>query len=78
MKKIVFVLVTTMLMSSCYTDAQETSHEGNGIRVEFLFEKDGVRMYRFRDGGHTHYYTNKGETITTQKSDKYQYQENIN
>jgi len=78
MKKIVFVLMIVMLMSSCYKDPQETSTEGNGFRVEFLFEKDGVKVYRFSDGGRYHYFTNKGETMRTQHKNKREYQENIN
>jgi hypothetical protein len=77
MKKILLIAVVVM-MSSCYKDAQETSTEGNGFQVEFLFEKDGIKMYRFSDGGRAHYFTSKGETISTQKSGKHSYQENIN
>jgi hypothetical protein len=51
--------------------------EGNGFEVEFLFEKDGVKVYRFRDGGKFHYYTSRGETMTTNSSDKSNYEENI-
>jgi hypothetical protein len=47
------------------------------MEVDLLFEKDGIKMYRFFDNGHFHYYTNRGETLSTQQSGKTTYQENI-
>lgn len=78
MKKLLLVLVLAVVVTGCYKDAQSVSTEGNGFYVEFLFEKDGVKVYRFFDGGRHHYFTNKGETITTQPEGKNEYQENIN
>lgn len=78
MKKLLLVLVLAVVATGCYKDAQSTSTEGNGFCVEFLFEKDNVKMYRFWDGGRHHYFTSKGETITTQLEGKNNYyQENI-
>ena len=51
---------------------------GNGFEVQFLFEKDGIKVYRFSDGGRFHYFTSKGETISTQQQGKNSRQENIN
>lgn len=78
MKKIILLFVA-VLATSCmeYKQPQSTSTEGNGFSVEYLFTKDSVKVYRFRDGGRTHYFTTRGETITTQKSGKTYYQENI-
>lgn len=47
------------------------------IKVDYLFEKDGVKVYRFIDGGRVHYFTTNGETISTQTEGKQSYQENI-
>jgi hypothetical protein len=77
MKKLALVLLTAFTLSGCYKDPQSMTTEGNGFEVEFLFEKDGTRVYRFRDGGKTHYFTSKGETITSQPNGKNNYQENI-
>jgi hypothetical protein len=77
MKKILLIASVTLTLSSCYKDPQNITTEGNGFEVEFLFEKDGIRVYRFRDGGKTHYFTSKGETITSQPNGKNHYEENI-
>lgn len=78
MKKLLLVLVLAVVATGCYKDAQSASTEGNGFYVEFLFEKDSIKVYRFWDGGRHHYFTSKGETITTQPEGKNEYQENIN
>ena len=65
------------LLSGCYKDSQSTETLGKGFQVEFLFEKDGIKVYRFQDGG-IHYFTSRGETMTTQSSGKTTtYEENI-
>lgn len=63
MKKILFILLP-LLLCSCRKEAQETySTSNNEIKVDFLFEVDGVRVYRFKDAGHFVYFTNRsGET----------------
>ena len=65
MKKIIVILVL-ILFVSCKKDSISKDVLGNGFEVEFLFEKDGVKVYRFEDGD-THYFTTLGETITTRK-----------
>ena len=77
MKKLLLILTLAVVATSCYKPAQKTSTEGNGFNVEFLFEKDNVKVYRFFDGGRYHYFTSKGETITTQPEGEDEYQENI-
>jgi len=79
MKKLLLAatLIAAMGITGCYNDPQSTKIEGNGIKVEFLFEHNGVKMYRFLDGGNVHYFTNKGETITTQSEGKTTYEETI-
>ena len=41
-----------------------------------MFEKDGVKVYRFYDGKY-HYFTTNGETISNKKNGKSDYDENI-
>ena len=78
MKKIIFTLAIGLIFTSCTHEAQSKSQEGIDFELEFLFEKDGVKMYRFYDEGHFHYYTDKGETISTQDAGKSNtYEENI-
>ena len=78
MKNIFIALGISLLFTSCMHEAQSKSIEGIDLEVELLFEKDGVKMYRFYDNGRFHYYTDKGETITTQDAGKGNtYEENI-
>jgi hypothetical protein len=79
MKKLILLFAVALLSTSCmeYKPAQSTSTEGNGFNVEYLFTKDGVKVYRFVDGHRVHYFTSNGETISSQKSGKTTYEENI-
>ena len=79
MKKIILLFAVTILAASCmdYKDPQSTTYEGNGFEVEYLFTKDSINVYRFRDGQRVHYFTTRGETITTQQSGKTHYEENV-
>lgn len=79
MKNLILLFAVTILVTSCieHKAPQSTTLEGNGFGVEHLFTKDGTKVYRFYDGGRYHYFTSKGETMTTQKSGKTDYPENI-
>ena len=77
MKKLLLISILGLTITSCINDPISSSREGLDIKVDLLFEKDGIKMYRFFDNGHFHYYTNRGETISTQQSGKTTYQENI-
>jgi hypothetical protein len=69
MKKIIGLLLISISLVSCVGDGIEKSKTNNDdYEVTYLFEKDGVKMYRFYDGMHYHYFTSRGETITTQTS----------
>ena len=72
MKKILAIYITiivlgAMLFGACSNEPMSTERLGkdDGFAVEYLFEKDGVKVYRFYDGGHAHYFTSQGETIST-------------
>jgi hypothetical protein len=77
MKKLLLILILGLTITSCKHDPLSSSKVGFDIKVDLLFEKDGIKMYRFLDNGRYHYYTNRGETISTQQSGKTTYQENI-
>ena len=77
MKKILLAAAIIAALTGCYKDAQSTKIEGNGVKVELLFEHNGIKMYRFLDGGRYHYFTDRGETITNEQSGKNYYEENI-
>lgn len=58
MKKVIF-LVSLFILSGCFKEA--ISHETtdiNDINIELLFEKDGCKMYRFKDGMRYIYWSN--------------------
>jgi hypothetical protein len=71
------LLGTILLLVGCYKEPQSSESVGNGFRVEYLFEKDGIKVYRFYDGGRSHYFTSKGESISTQSNGKTTTDENI-
>jgi len=76
--KLILLAICTVLFASCKGEAISKSHEGIDFEVELLFEKDGIKMYRFYDNGRFHYYTDRGETISTHSTgDKNTYNENI-
>ena len=73
-----FTIVAFFLVAftACEKQAQSSATKGNNIEVEFLFEQDSVKVYRFYDGGY-HYFTTRGETMTTQRKGKTSHEENI-
>ena len=44
-------------MTSCKGDAKNSIQDGD-FKIEFLFEKDGCKMYRFKDGSKYIYWSN--------------------
>ena len=72
-----FMLGMSLLVTSCFKEPQSMTTVGNGFQVEFLFEKDGIKMYRFFDGGRHHYFTSTGETISSRSNGKNTVDENI-
>jgi hypothetical protein len=75
MKKLMAICVLALV--GCYNDPQSTNMEGNGVKVELLFVKDSIRVYRFSDGERYHYFTDRLETISTANEGKTQIDENI-
>lgn len=78
MRKILLITVMVFTLSSCRKDGIESQATNNDeFQVTYLFEKDGIKVYRFYDGMEHHYFTSKGETITTQGTSKSHHEENI-
>jgi hypothetical protein len=78
MRKLLMILLSISLVG-CLNEPQSSERTGkdNKFEIEFLFEKDGIKMYRFYDGGYFHYFTTNGTTITQQTSGKSTYDETI-
>ena len=77
---IVLIGLGAMLFGACSNEPMSSERLGkdDGFAVEYLFEKDGVKVYRFYDNGYAHYFTTKGETISVQNTGKTRHTENIN
>jgi hypothetical protein len=67
---IAFIMVGAIIFGACSNDPMSKERLGKDdvFEVEYLFDKDGVKVYRFEDGGRYHYFTTKGETISTQQT----------
>jgi hypothetical protein len=48
-KTFLVTIAALLILTSCKKAAQETHHNG-GFEIEFLFEHDGCKVYRFLDG----------------------------
>lgn len=60
-------LIPLALFSSCMIQkpiSKEPAQNNHNYQVEYLFEHDGCKVYRFRDGTYYVYFTNcNGEAI---------------
>lgn len=60
MKKIMILTVIVLVLAGCAKEGSpvSVSQVGNDdFEVTFLFEKDGVQVYRFSDAGEYRYFT---------------------
>lgn len=75
MKKIlsaVIVLLAALMFTGCYVrqPLQTTPAQNNyTYDVDYLFDHDGVRVYRFYDGGRYVYFTSPSTIVTAVQSD---------
>lgn len=71
MKKLFFLAITT-IFTACQVGMPitvEPPKNNNTYNVEYLFEHEGCKVYRFRDRGQYVYFTNcKGEIIVPRDS----------
>ena len=52
----VSTLLAAVLFTGCVEDGKESVQNGS-FTVEFLFEQNGCKMYRFKDGGRYVYWS---------------------
>jgi hypothetical protein len=78
MHKLIIPVILCAFILSCKGKAQEVNQAGD-FSVELLFEKDGCRMYRFKDGSQYIYWSNcSGKTFIQQQSGgKYSHTETL-
>lgn len=48
--------IATLICIGCNKEAVSTETKGE-FKIEFLFEHEGCKVYRFNDGGHYIYYS---------------------
>ena len=67
MKKIILFVSVIFLLVSCNESNKgtnvPTSNSINEIKVEKLFDADGITVYRFYDGNRVVYFTNKSGEV---------------
>lgn len=57
---VVYAMLAAVFLSSCAGDAgdaKESIQDGD-FKIDFLFEKDGCKVYRFKDSGRYIYWSN--------------------
>jgi hypothetical protein len=70
--KSVLILIVCCEFSFCTRQipvSKVTPENNKTYQVEFLFEHDGCKVYRFYDNGNRVYYTNCNGEITSIRSD---------
>jgi len=60
MKKLTRFLALSLILFGCQKEATETVSKGE-FNVEFLFEHDGCRMYRFKDSRYIYWSDCRGQ-----------------
>jgi hypothetical protein len=68
MKNMIFALLAFSVFVGCYTQepiARQAPRNNKTYEVEYLFEHDGCKVYRFEDRGRDVYFTScRGETVS--------------
>lgn len=65
------ILFTCLFLLGCEKQEKFIDSTNNKeFQVSYLFTYDSCKMYRFHDGGHLHYFTKCGETISQQNCGK--------
>ncbi len=69
--KNIFLLLILMFACACAKSPASRSATNNvEIPVDFLFEHEGCKVYRFLDAGYYRYFTNCTQTMSTQSCGK--------
>jgi Domain of unknown function (DUF4884) len=70
--KSLLILIVSCEFLSCTRQipvSKVTPENNKTYQVDFLFEHDGCKVYRFRDYGNSVYFTNCNGDVTSIKSD---------
>lgn len=74
--KVGAMCLAILAIAGCEKSAKSAERVGD-FNVETLFEKDGCTVYRFKDHGNSHYFTNCNGTTMGRTSGKSSRAENI-
>lgn len=69
---IISAIICLFFLSSCFTQVPLTYEKANNnptYDVQYLFEHEGCKVYRFYDMGHYVYYTNCYGDVTSISND---------
>lgn len=72
------LLALSLCVTGCAMQPQESSFTKNGAEVQFLFEHDGIRVYRFYDAGNYVYFTKNTATMWTESDGKASHPMSVN
>ena len=65
-KGIIIAILLSVVFVGCINPGYSviTNDSKAGFQIEYLFECDGIKMYRFYDGGHYRYFTTGNGRMT--------------
>jgi hypothetical protein len=64
-KVLLIAIIVMVLLGACTKKGQDVKFSGvDNYEVQFLFEVEGVRVFRFRDNNYNHYLAIGGSIIT--------------
>lgn len=75
--KTTILIAFLLILVGCHKESQTTVQSGN-FQVEFLFEHDGCKVYRFVDGRTVYYSDCRGTLNSSYSSGKSTYYDDTN
>jgi len=76
MKTLLFITVALTVFSSCVSDPIKTEvTQSNNIKLELLFEKNGCKMYRFKDERYVYWSDCSGRTEYINRQGRAEYKQ---
>ena len=67
-----FAIISAIILTSCSVNeplVRAKAQNNNTYQIDYLFEHDGCKVYRFQDDGRYIYFTNCTGDVTVAKND---------
>lgn len=63
--RLAVIVIGLVMFTSCLKDGETVRPKDNidDFQITYLFEVDGIKVYRFYDGGRSIYFTNKESKV---------------